>query len=864
MQRRHRILSSLLQAVLLLVSCSEHGINVGWTPGVPSDVYSAQTGQAETTEAMTSEINIFMEEGAQFSIPATVKAGGVLQRGHATIERLFPDAGEWEARHREAGLHRWFKVSFSSPVSARNAAEELRATDGVLEVEEPVDIRCCAATDGGFPFNDPYGPRQWQYLNDGLGMSGFVKGCDINVVPVWKKFTGGKANVIVAVVDQGIDMSHPDLRGVVIPAGKNGSKNFCDDNYVIEGKDHGTHVAGLIAAINNNGIGCSSVAGGLDGTGGVRLLSCQIFKDNPDDKNHSLTGNIADAIVWGADHGAVICQNSWGYSFSSESQAKNARISDSHKAAIDYFIKYAGIDRDGRQSGPMKGGIVFFSAGNDNWQYALPASYEEVIAVGAAGPDARKATYSNHGPWVDICAPGGERNRFLGNNETPCILSLSNTPKSYAYKYGTSMACPLVSGVAALIVSQFGGQGFTNKDLKGILLGSADKELIPASDDIGGMVDAYAAFAGLADRPTFTTRYDGDYKMATGEICAIDYTITEADRKDGTYSITMESDGSAVLTVTGADRCSVRFITTEANIGTHTAVLKARSSEGRLGTLSLEYVIYRNEPPVITLSQSGDRDVMWHETLPVLVTVKDPEGNPQTTCSIKAFPENVCDILETADGYEVRIGKGDGAFSGTFTLSIRAEDIFGAVTDTTVSYTVLPDRAPVVKSGLSDIMIKKVGERKTLNMADIFYDPDGESLRYTTTVSDSRVAEMAQSLGIFFLKAIGNGTSVIKVTAIDGLGKTADTSFRLGVYDDSKGPTLYPNPVRDTLRIRIGEENDISIEMYTETGRRVLSAGGRASIFTPLEVDLGILPPGRYLATVTCGSASYKKDVIKQ
>ena len=161
-------------------------------------------------------------------------------------------------------------------------------------------------------------------------------------------------------------------------------------------------------------------------------------------------------------------------------------------------------------------------------------------------------------------------------------------------------------------------------------------------------------------------------------------------------------------------------------------------------------------------------------------------------------------------------------------------------------------------------MIKKIGERKTLNMADIFCDPDGESLTYTSSVSDSRVAEMAQSLGIFFLKAIGNGTSEIVITATDGIGKSASTSFRLGVYDDSKGPTLYPNPVRDTLRIRIGDENEISIELYTETGRKVFSAGGRASIFSPLEVDLGILPPGRYIATVTCGSAAYKKDIIKQ
>ena len=308
--------------------------------------------------------------------------------------------------------------------------------------------------------------------------------------PVWATYTGGSPNVIVAILDDGVQLNHPDLVAVTIPGGPNGSRSFVNDlpGYDIYPDDHATHVAGAIAAVSNNGIGISGIAGGLDGKGGVRVLACPFMHKNPDDPSHTMPGNPYEAMVWAADHGAVICNNSWGRDYATEAEAMADNVG-SMGPAIDYFIQYAGCDMDGNQraDSPMKGGVVFFSAGNEGWRAAWPAAYEKVIAVGAVSARYTKAYYSNYGDWVDICAPGGDYKL-----DAEILSTVSDG--GYAYMQGTSMACPQVTGVAALLVSHFGGPGFTNEKLKERLLGGADPNKISQNEKIGPMLDALGAF----------------------------------------------------------------------------------------------------------------------------------------------------------------------------------------------------------------------------------------------------------------------------------------------------------------------------------------------------------------------------------
>ena len=183
---------------------------------------------------------------------------------------------------------------------------------------------------------------------------------------VWEEYTCGSDEVIVAVVDLGVDLDHEDLAANSIPAGSGGSRNFMSGGgtYDVEGGDHGTHIAGVISAVNNNGVGISGIAGGDAGKGikGVRILSCQVGEGDIIE-----TLAAVDAIRYAADNGALIAQNSWGDNYDLDGdgrisaaeleRASNAEISSYEKAAVDYFIDYAGCDNFGNQlpDSPMKG-----------------------------------------------------------------------------------------------------------------------------------------------------------------------------------------------------------------------------------------------------------------------------------------------------------------------------------------------------------------------------------------------------------------------------------------------------------------------------------------------------------------------------
>lgn len=417
------------------------------------------------------------------------------------MERTFPYAGKFEERTRKEGLHLWYNVWFSKETSATRAATEVGALDGIEKAvpvpkivsrarPETIWDEYGARASKGL-FNDPDLSKQW-YL-DNPGTESWQKaGADIRIFDAWKEYKGNPA-VIVSIVDGGINLEHPDLQanlwvntgeipGNDIDDDGNGytddvnGYNFVDDNADIVPHRHGTHVAGLIGATNNNGIGICGVAGG-DGTphSGVKLMSCQIMKSLTSTNDEIASDpHIAAAIKYGADNGAVISQNSWGYAVGTKSAVN---VDPVHKAAIDYFIKYAGCDNNGNQleGSPMKGGIVLFASGNANTSNpatAAPADYEEVVAVAAIEADYKKASYSNYGTYMDISAPGGAHPDIDVKKIWSTSTSLAG---NYEYLSGTSMACPLVSGVAALIIQKYGvgKKGFTPEKLKEILYESA-------------------------------------------------------------------------------------------------------------------------------------------------------------------------------------------------------------------------------------------------------------------------------------------------------------------------------------------------------------------------------------------------------
>lgn len=346
-------------------------------------------------------------------------------------------------RHEAWGFDRWLDVHIEKG-TVREAVEAYGRLDAV-EIAEPVYKKVQWGREQrrtAWQPNDPEFVDQWHYENS--GQAGGTAGADISLPEAWETERGFE-EVLVAIVDGGIEQDHPDLKANLW---EGVGYNFVEDSEIIVGDGHGTHVAGTVAATSNNGLGVSGIAGGSGNGDGVRLMSCQIFTATAFGGSHL-------ALIWAADNGAVIAQNSWGYG---DSLVFNQVDLD----AIDYFNENGGGQ-------VMEKGVAFFSAGNRGLEGTYyPGCYEGAFSVAATTNKDERASYSNYGDWVDISAPGGDRG-FTG------VLS-TLTGGKYGYKDGTSMATPHVSGVAALVLSAAYRNGITLKaaQLKEILQKSCD------------------------------------------------------------------------------------------------------------------------------------------------------------------------------------------------------------------------------------------------------------------------------------------------------------------------------------------------------------------------------------------------------
>lgn len=360
-------------------------------------------------------------------------------------------------RHRAWGFHLWFELEIDERADVIEAVRqfsqlaEIQIAEPVLRIRElSMDVNALgmALEDlTRWTPNDPRLGEQWHYHN--TGANGGTPGADIDLLAAWN-IEKGLSAVIVAVIDRGIDIGHPDLAGNIWPGI---GYNFTVPDGVIVPGNHGTHVAGTVAALNNNSTGVSGIAGGSGANDGIRLMSCEILSSTTGYPN---TGEEL-APIYAADNGAAISQNSWGY-------IAQGYYMQSALDAIDYFNLNGGGE-------VLNGGITIFAAGNDDSQELwYPGCYEAVLSVAATTNTDTRTYYSNYAPWVDISAPGGET-----MNPVQGVLSTQNDG-AYGFYMGTSMACPHVSGTAALVVSYAYRNGLvlSNSELRDILLNSTD------------------------------------------------------------------------------------------------------------------------------------------------------------------------------------------------------------------------------------------------------------------------------------------------------------------------------------------------------------------------------------------------------
>ncbi|HIZ87374.1 MAG TPA: S8 family serine peptidase [Candidatus Coprenecus pullistercoris] len=860
---------------------------------VPSSAYEQGMVRLLLTEEMAEKLNLQTDADGQLVTTGVKSVDDAFATvGVRKIERTFPYAGKFEKRTREAGLHLWYDVYFDENTGLTRAGEQFGAIDGVDYVEyrpqivpiggpirpytsaEPAPANALTEL-----YNDPQLSGQWHYYNDGTKPTA-VAGCDINVLPVWQRgivgsrYTMDGREVIVSIVDGGIDYSHEDLAAnlwnnpVTSDPNELHGKSFVNGYATVVADDHGTHVAGTVAAVNNNGKGVAGVAGGdaAKGIEGVRLMSCQIFADEA-------SGNSAGAIKWGADHGAVISQNSWGYK-----KGTATTITQSERDAIDYFIANAGYDENGNQVGPMAGGVVIFAAGNDAVATCYPGQYEPCIAVAALGPDFKHAWYTNYGSWIDVCAPGGDTDKALE--------VLSTAPgNSYALMEGTSMACPHVSGLAALLVSYFGGEGFTNEALRDMIENSArDISQYEGSQYTGhGLIDAERALAAAS---TIAPDPIDDLQLSV-RANFIDYSFTVPADEDDTKpsyayiyyskepiniedSMAVEALPKDTVNLSAykvGDRVSGAVSGLEFETKYYVSASVSDFARNRSELCPVEEVTTgANSLPVFKPSDELDTLVKIPNNLELDLTVVDADGHTLTPVLPSDAPATVRMLNDST--VRVTVSSLDAGI-GSHTVELTVNDGFGGEAVKVINVEVIDNIAPTVTAEPEPVVMSMDGTVE-LNLADYFYDGDGDMLIYRIKYSVNGVVNGTTSGDKLTLTPLSEGSTVMTITAYDAMDATASIDLSVTVGNGSSGAVetqvqCYPNPVVDMLNVRTQEEvTGATVEILSLSGAVKRSEKDvTISMDKPFSIDLSGLPGGVYTVVIRTGSNVLTSEIAK-
>ncbi|MDR2130237.1 MAG: S8 family serine peptidase [Odoribacteraceae bacterium] len=900
-----RILTGIL-SMACLTACQQEEVFFVQDPEVEARV-------VDTTRVIPGKVRVKLKPETADSLRVEEATGGGIMRTRVAdldsiaaylradrMERVIPPSLKFEARHRARGLHLWYDVTFDEQVSTRAAVAAYRSLPGVEHAEEiitpessasgfsypfihAIPLGIVATRAGENPYNDPHAPNQWYLRNPGTSYAnGAVAGADINAFEAWQ-YAGGSPGVVVAVIDKtAVQANHPDLAANMwVNAGEIPGNGIDDDQngYVddVHGFDytdatrvggryvpgphalhfHPTWCAGFVSAVNNNGVGICSVAGGTGAGDGVRLMTLSWD---------------SQAFVYAADNGAVIASNSWYHPEITLATWKSL----SEKEFVDYFLDYAGTDAGGHQAGAMSGGLVLFAAGNDEKESEIvPAAYERVVAVAAMGPDYKRAYYSTYGNWVDITAPGGNSRGKFGLTDKGMLFGTTLTSEgSYEWYEGTSGACPIVAGCAALILSKFQRRGFTADELKGRLL-AAVQDIDVYNASVKGKMGVGYVDVGLALKEKAIVEAD----VPVPEIVASydDWAIIEwaAAAAEG-YVIAWSTSPFV-----GQEQVDVSTKTFEAGyfdghekardtirgLARHTRyyyAMRAVDSNGRLSGFSDEVTAVTVENKVPRLIPRWTGEVLWEAgaTYTLLYDIDEPEGLPVAVTIDPPLSWITAGISENVLTLEVNTRANSPRL---YAWTLTATDIYGASGHYPLEFRLYAaEDVPVVSRGIPDIALRVVTGKYEISPGDYFHIPAGTTLAYTVESDARHIADVEIMAGKLRITPKAVGSSYVTVTALNAeipllttaatfLVQVTDKSYFSAVQSGNQVTILINEPAAGITKIRF----------YNAAGREVLTR----QVEIPAAgyvIDLGSFSSGVYSVLLVHDSHEETKHVVKR
>ena len=564
--------------------------------------------------------------------------------------------------------------------------------------------------------NDPYWVYQW----------------DMRIIKADEVWTTqlGSTDVVVAVVDTGIDYNHDDLSGRVIlgPDYANG------DNDPKDGNGHGTHVAGTIGAATNDGIGVTGLAQ-------VKLLAVKVLND----KGAGSDWSVAQGITYSADNGADIINLSLGCLLCSLPLTESA-------------VNYA----------YSKGSLIVAAAGNDGTAAKFnPASFANVVAVSATTKDDTLASYSNFGNWIELSAPGGDT---VGGSFLETYVLSTYKRNGYAFSVGTSMASPHVAGVAALVLSQ--NPSLTNVDLRTHLQNTADDLGSAGFDPLfgNGRVNALTAVTTISEpSPNHPPVANTGGPYSGTEDVTISFDGSGSSDPDGdplTYSWdfgdgTSGSGVNPLYSYSSGGTFTVSLTVSDGRGGSNSDTTTATITEVNdqpTANAGLDQSV--NEGDTVTLDGTASSDpdgtittYTWTQTAGTLVTLDTtiPAQPTFTASSVGPTGETLTfSLVVTDDG---------GADSAADTVNINVADI---------------NLIPTANAGLDQN--GNEGDSFTFDGSGSS-DPDGSIVSYDWDFGDGSTGTGITTVHVY----ADNGIYIVTLIVTDNIGATATDAAIISV-----------------------------------------------------------------------------------